>query len=128
MIQATFFKDSKGKYRGFSLLGHADYAWSGSDIICSAVTALAVNTINSIEKLTPDKDKLIYHTDEKSGLLSCSFDGEIGPESTLLVNSLLLGLDSIRKSYNGRKPGKSFQSILNGFQKKNYIKISIKEV
>ncbi len=124
MIQATFFKDSKGRYRGFSLLGHAEYATYGKDIICSAVTALAVNTVNSIEKLTSDKDKLICSTDAQTGMLTCSFDGEISPESTMLVDSLLIGLDSIRENYNHKK---SF-SLRRGFYYKNFIKISIKEV
>ena len=34
--------------------GHAGYAEEGQDIICAAVSALIVNTVNSVETLTED--------------------------------------------------------------------------
>ena len=110
MIKATFFKDSEGRYRGFSLLGHAGYADSGQDIICASVSALSINTVNSIEAFT--EDKIEAEMDEETGMLTCCFSGTISAESTLLVNSLLLGLRGIEEDYAGH----------------TYIKISIKEV
>lgn len=110
MIKATFFKDSSGHYRGFSLLGHAMYAQAGNDIICAAVSALSVNTVNSIEAFTADRIEVAV--DEETGMLSCSFSDAISDESQLLVDSLCLGLKGIRDDY----------------QEKQYIKIVIKEV
>ncbi len=99
MITATFFKDSKGQYRGFSLIGHAGYSDYGSDIVCAAVSVLAINTVNSIENFT--SDDFIADTDEETGLLSFSFTGDtVSKESTLLIDSLLLGLDGIKENYN----------------------------
>ena len=110
MINVTIFKDSSDMYRGFSLVGHAGYAESGSDIICAAVSMLSTNAVNSIEKLTGDK--ISYNVDEDTGLLSMSFsDKVISNESKLLVDSLIIGLESIRESYGD-----------------TYIKISYKEV
>ena len=110
MINVTIFKDSSDSYRGFSLVGHAGYAESGSDIICAAVSMLSTNAVNSIEQLTDDK--VLYNVDGETGLLSMSFDGKtISNESKLLVDSLIIGLESIRESYGD-----------------TYIKISYKEV
>ena len=110
MIKAVFFKDSGGAYRGFSISGHAGYADSGRDIICAGVSVLAINTVNSIEAFTEDKFEAAV--DDKTGMLTCSFLEAVSAESTLLVNSLLLGLRGIEEDYTDH----------------TYIKISIKEV
>ena len=54
MISVTIYRAGH-QYRGFLCEGHAGYAEEGYDIICSAVSALTVNTINSIETLTEDE-------------------------------------------------------------------------
>lgn len=110
MIKATFFKDSKGNHLGFSILGHSGYAEYGSDIICASVSALSINTVNSIEHFTSDKFNV--ETDEDSGLLSFNFLSPVSVESKLLLDSLILGLQGIEESYND----------------KNYLKILFKEV
>lgn len=58
MIQATVLKDSRDSgnvlYRGIVIEGHAGYAEEGEDIICAAVSALAINFYNSVETFTED--------------------------------------------------------------------------
>lgn len=110
MIKAVFFKDSAADYRGFSISGHAGYADFGSDIVCAAVSVLSINTVNSIEAFT--KDKFEASIDEKTGSLTCRFPEKISTESTLLIDSLLLGLRGIEEDYTDN----------------TYIKISIEEV
>ena len=51
MINVIVYKDVKGLIEGFSLKGHAGYAEYGSDIVCSAVSMLTINTLNSIKNL-----------------------------------------------------------------------------
>ena len=48
MIKFTFFKRD-GVYYGFQEQGHAGYAESGDDIVCSAVSAMTMLIINAIE-------------------------------------------------------------------------------
>lgn len=55
MISVRFNYDSSDRITGFDISGHAGLADSGYDIICSAVSALAINTVNSIENLTDDR-------------------------------------------------------------------------
>ena len=52
MIQVTIFRDSTEDgdvYTGVELLGHAGFAQSGQDIVCAAVSALIITTVNSLE-------------------------------------------------------------------------------
>ena len=52
MIQVTIYKNADNLITGYKLSGHADYSEYGSDIVCAAVSALVINTINSIENFT----------------------------------------------------------------------------
>jgi uncharacterized protein YsxB (DUF464 family) len=49
LIEVTVRKDE------IKISGHANYAVSGSDIVCAGVTALALTLIKSIKDLTDDK-------------------------------------------------------------------------
>lgn len=96
-------RKSNGEYTGFSSKGHAGYAEAGLDIICAAVSALTVNTINSIEKFTDDA----FKAEAKDGMLRWKFtEFPLSKETNLLMNSLILGLYDIQENYG-----------------KNYIKI-----
>ena len=97
MIQVTILKDSENEYRGVRLSGHAGYAEEGFDIICSAVSALAINTVNSIEEFT--EDMFSCETENEGGYLSFQLTGDVSAESRLLVKSLVLGITNIRESY-----------------------------
>ena len=64
MIRVKFYR-KEGRFFGFQLKGHAGYAEPGEDILCSAVSALAINTVNSLEELT--KDRLIAEEHDGMG-------------------------------------------------------------
>ena len=90
MITVTIIKNSD-TYRGFKVEGHAGYAEEGSDIVCSAVSALSINCVNSIEQFTDDS--ISYGFDD--GLIDFSFDETVSKESELLMNSFVLGIQFI---------------------------------
>ncbi len=94
MITVTVFKKS-GACRGFVCEGHAGYAEEGYDIICSAVSALTVNAVNSIEALTGDA--VLAKT--KDGFLEARIEGRLSDKSRLLLDSMVLGLQEIQKNY-----------------------------
>ncbi len=96
MIRFTVWK-SEDQYRGFSCTGHAGYADAGMDIICSAVSVLTINTINSIEKFTDDAFEL--EQAEDGGMLKLSFPDCPGEKTALLMDSLVLGIKSIQADY-----------------------------
>ena len=96
MIKAVFYHDKHDNISGFKLNGHADYDEYGKDIVCAAVSALAVNTVNSIEHFTDDK----FICREKSGTLEFKFKSDTSWEAQLLLHSLRLGLQAIQKDYS----------------------------
>jgi len=96
MIKAIILKSSDGCYKGFECEGHAGFAKRGKDIVCAAVSALTLNTYNSIEELTSSKVK--SNTD--NGYLSWTFTGKCDDKAALLMDSLVLGLDQIQNQYN----------------------------
>lgn len=99
MINIRFFT-REGQLTGFKMVGHADYADHGNDIICAAVSILALNTVNSIETFTEDFKNI--DLEESSGKLTLILKESISPESQLLLKSLKLGVTSIQKDY-GKK-------------------------
>ena len=95
MIHVKVDRDN-GTYRKFSIDGHAEYAQAGQDIVCAAVSALVINTINSIEEFTDDA----FTCDCKDGMIqNWEFTSEISDKTVLLMDALLLGLKNIQKSY-----------------------------
>ncbi len=96
MISMTFFSKN-GQITGFECRGHADYAEEGSDIVCSAVSALTINTVNSLEQFTADEFKA--EAREEGGYLRCELTEGFSDRAALLMNSLSLGIDMIEETY-----------------------------
>lgn len=105
MITATVTKDANGIYRGFNIKGHALFEDAGKDIVCSAVSILVINTVNSIEELTDNK----FDCKDKNGI---KFDFTECPDekAVLLMDSMVLGLKGISSNYS------------------DYLRLEIKEV
>ena len=97
MINITV-KKRKGSYLDFLSKGHAGYAEEGQDIVCAAVSALIITTVNSLEEFTDDK----FDVQEKDGFVSIHFRNDLSERGMLLMDSLLLGLTEIAGSYNNR--------------------------
>ncbi len=106
MIEVVFTK-KEGSYRGFSFFGHAEFAEEGEDIVCAAVSALVITTINSIEKFTDD----LCQCQTGDGDVIFNFTDSVSKESKLLVDSLFLCISDISQEYGDE-----------------FIRIEIKEV
>ena len=100
MIRVTIYESSDKVIRRCTFSGHAEYADKGEDIICSAVSILFINTVNAIETFTSDKTKV--KEDKKTNSYDFSFCKFPGKDSQLLMNTLLLGLDSIQSQYGSK--------------------------
>ena len=96
MITITIYQNRED-VTGFRCIGHSGYAESGSDIICAGVSALVINTINSIDALTTSSFHL--DTEEESGLIDFTFEEVADHDAQLLVESMILGLQGIRNDY-----------------------------
>ena len=80
---------------GIKIDGHAGYAESGKDIVCSAVTVLAFNLINSIEALTDDT--IECHADDP-GHIDIKFKS-LSERGSLLVDSFFIGIGEVIRAY-----------------------------
>jgi len=77
-----------------SVTGHACYAPTGLDIVCSAVSILLQNLVKSIEDLT--EDEIEY--DLKRGNAFIKY-GNLSEKSKFLIDSFFLGVCSIADFY-----------------------------
>ncbi len=95
MIRISFKYDPDNNPTGVWCLGHAGAAAHGKDIVCAAVSALVINTCNSIEALT--EDNFSGESNEQKGYLLFELAEPCSEESKLLMRSLELGIRDIQK-------------------------------
>lgn len=105
MIQ-VIVKKQNGNITGFHIEGHAGFSEKGSDIVCSAISTLAINCVNSIEEFT--EDSFSEGMDEERGMVDFELTGEISGQSQLLLKSMLFGMENIAGQY-----GKKYVQIIN---------------
>ncbi len=109
MTTVIFRKTGQGEYRELECRGHAEYAESGEDIVCAALSVLVINTLNSLEELCglpirPEED-------EESGRIACSFPGGLDERAEVLLDSLALGCVSIEKQYGKKYCKVKFEEV-----------------
>lgn len=99
MITITMLRES-GRLVGFLASGHAEYAPDGSDIVCSAVSALTQCIILGLQErlqlpigVSIDEDEGVHCILGKECTEAQWKDAEI------LLDTLLLGLRSIETAY-----------------------------
>ncbi|MDD2971959.1 MAG: ribosomal-processing cysteine protease Prp [Lachnospiraceae bacterium] len=100
MITITVLRDKSGNYTGFHTFGHAEFADSGEDIICAAVSMLVINTINSMEVLL--QEPFECNSEDENGFIHFRFKELPGKDAVLLMDSMILGLQEVQKQY-GKK-------------------------
>ena len=108
MFQFTVYQNDQKEYRGFRSEGHSGFAKAGEDIVCASVSALVINTVNSIEQFT--KERITLDVKEEPPIIDLTFSDIPGKEAKLLMDSLVLGIREIAK------------------QHKKYVKLTFKEV
>lgn len=89
----------RGRLIGFDVDGHAGYAEAGSDIVCSAVSALAQTALLGLQ----ERLQLPVSCEMKEGNMRCVL-GEGIPETQweqaeIVLDTLLLGLTSMQSGY-----------------------------
>ncbi len=104
MISVTVIRNQNEEICGFRVSGHAGFAAKGKDIVCAAVSALATNTVNSVEAFTADKFSCKC---DENGLLELIITDTVSDKSKLLLDSFLLGAESISDEY-----GQKFVKLL----------------
>ena len=80
-------------YTELTIKGHANYAESGSDIVCSAVSAIGVGGLNAIQKIKGYEPK--YKVND--GFINVLF--ETDETSQIIAKTLYVQLKSVEESY-----------------------------
>lgn len=88
LIEASVRRD------GITVKGHANYAVSGSDIVCAGVTALAQTLIKSIKDLTDDK----IEYEISPGRVDIKYRN-LSEKSKALVDSFFIGICMIADEF-----------------------------
>ena len=109
MINVIIKRDKDKVAKGIEIKGHAGYAEYGQDIICSAVSSLALNMANSVEEFTDDHFEGSVSDD--GGYFSFSFPGGMSSGSQLLMKSLILGLQNIPRDYGAENINFRFREV-----------------
>ena len=91
MITVSYKKDKLIKE--IKISGHANFAESGKDIVCSAVSSIVTTTINGI--LTLDYDAIEY-VDEDGYILITNKDSQMADK---LLNNMLCMLNELEADY-----------------------------
>lgn len=102
MIRVQFLRDHAGRIREFEFSGHAEAGPYGSDVVCAAVSALAISTVNGIEALagiTPNLDV----NEKDGGYLKCHIDSNMTQEQMniiqILLENLYIAMQSMQEDY-----------------------------
>ena len=109
MTQITFYRTA-AEYTGFTCSGHAQFADYGKDIVCAAISALVINTVNSLEQIAGEK--ISVETDAENGVIRCRFlEHPLKEASGVLVDSLVLGISQIEKQYGNKHCKLIFEEV-----------------
>jgi len=90
MIDAKITRDERGVCF-FTIKNHGD------SYVCSAVSMLVINTINSIETLAGQEFDCEY--DQDVGYIELSLTGCIKEGTAILLDAMQLGLTSVKEQY-----------------------------
>ena len=98
MIEIKIFRDEQS-ILGFSACGHSDFSARGSDIVCSAISALsqtAILALNQVAGVVPEWEK-------KDGLLECRVPADVEQERfvtcQVIFKTILTGIENIAGQY-----------------------------
>lgn len=110
MTKVSFTRNREGQFTGFTAKDHSGYAEAGEDIVCAAVSALVIHTVNSIERFTDEKVRVEQDSDH--ALIRLQIDGTPGSDAELLLKSLAATLADMSQNQSYR----------------DFIRVSISEV
>lgn len=103
MINCIFNRSESGRIISFELTGHADAGPYGSDIVCAAVSALSISTVNGVDALAGFQP-LVEVDEEEGGYLRFELISDITQEqlniSQILLENLLLALKMMQEEHS----------------------------
>ena len=109
MTSIRIIKSQNGEYKRVTCKGHTGFAKAGNDIVCSAVSILVINTINSLDALAGIKLQAV--SDEEEGFIDCILLESPGENGGLLLDSMVLGLEMVVTQYGKKYLKLKFEEV-----------------
>ena len=103
MVKVTIYRDEMNNIVRYIVKGHAGYAEYGQDIVCSAISILAQNTLMSlIEVCGLTEEEITYDIDDGYLEIKLSEDIEYKKfdDCQIVLKTFELGVKSIYESYS----------------------------
>lgn len=100
MTEVVFLNNANHMIEGFICSGHAGYKRYGKDIVCSAISMLTINTVNSLQEIAGATVNV--DADDKSGFISCILASKPDDRTQVLFESLRLGLETVANEYGSK--------------------------
>ena len=98
MTNITFYRKNKDIIK-FVAEDHAEYAEEGADIICAAISALTMHTLNALT----DVVRIQVGFEMRDAYLECILPSDLSEEDAksakVLMEALYLSLDNLKKQY-----------------------------
>ena len=98
MIRINIVRDKKGFIWEFAVEGHSGFSDPGSDIICSAVSAVAYTAVGALDELADIRGHV-----EKPGFMKCSIPVGIDPDresrAQVILEAMTVGFKQIEREY-----------------------------
>ncbi|MBE6677495.1 MAG: ribosomal-processing cysteine protease Prp [Ruminococcaceae bacterium] len=95
MVTASFYGRGAA-YTGFKVQGHAGFAPAGQDIVCAAVSAMTMLTVNLIEDAFGIKSDL--RVDDGKGVIALSLEEE-NPTASKIIGAFKQELVALSVEY-----------------------------
>ncbi len=96
-------------------MGHAQYAKkrlfgkNSPDILCAAISALVISTMNSLQELA--EEKLTVVENEETGFIKCDFDEPLQEKSVFLMDSMVFSLENLSRKYGEQYLQVKFEEV-----------------
>ena len=98
MTNITFYRKNKDIVK-YIVDGHAEYSEKGEDIVCAAISALSMHTLNGLT----DVAGICVGFEVREAYVECvlpeNLSNEEAKDAKVLLDALYLSLDNLQKQY-----------------------------
>ena len=94
MSTVVLYRAQDGQVTGFEVSGHTGYAQAGQDIVCSALSFLAITCANALESIAKLKPAVF----QQDGLLRVRVD-EVNDEARTIFAVFSQGIEDLQDNY-----------------------------
>lgn len=100
MVEVKFFYRNNEEISGFQIEGHAGFAKTGKDIVCSAISVLAQTAVIGLGEYLQEGS---FKYSISDGYLKCILQNDLTAEENnaaqIILKTMYLGIKSIEEGY-----------------------------